>query len=314
MARVEPIGLLDNMRAMGWEPTARRSLTSESTLKELSGSTGWGGFKGAKLGGLTMDWPSASRSIDQDLQVDLRKLRARARNQAFNSPIATRFLGMVRSNVIGQHGMKLAFKVAQVRKSKKGNGLDDNANQELARGWKAWGKKGSCTVCGRYSYRALQRLIIENTARDGEQFLRKVYVPRTVNPFGFQLQLIDADQVDDSYNVMDMPNGNQIRMGVEVDANQKPVAYHIFSGNPYEGYRGSANRIRVPADQIIHFFIPHRTGQTRGYPWFASSMSQLNMLDGYFFAELTKAALDLLLLCQSRQTRTRPPKTYRAMA
>ncbi len=290
------LNLLDNLRAMGWEDNAKRSLSSESTLKELSGSNGWGGFKGAKLGGLTMDWPTASRSIDQDLQVDLRKLRARARNQAINSPIATKFLAMVRSNVIGAHGMKLAFKVAQVRKSRKGNGLDDNANTELARAWRAWGKKGSCTVCGRYSLRQLQRLVVENWARDGEQFLRKVYVPRSVNPFGFQLQLIDADQVDDSYNVMDMPNGHQIRMGVEVDANQKPVAYHIFTGNPYEGYMGSANRVRVPADQMIHLFVAHRTGQTRGYPWFASSMNQLNMLDGYFTAELVKARVGASLV------------------
>ena len=182
--------------------------------------------------------------------------------------------------------MKLAFKVAQVRKSKKGNGMDDVANVELARAWRAWSKKGSCTVCGRYSLRQLQRLVVENWARDGEQFLRKVYVPKTVNPFGFQLQLIDADQVDDTYNVRDLGNGNQVRMGVEVDSNQRPVAYHIFDGNPSEG---GVTRKRVPADQIIHLFIAHRTGQTRGFPRFASSMSQLNMLDGYFQAELVKA-------------------------
>jgi lambda family phage portal protein len=271
---------------MGWGKDDKRSLTSDSTMQALSGASGIGGFKGAKINGLTLDWTTATRSIDQDLQVDLRKLRARARNQAINSPIASKFLAMVRSNVIGQYGMKLAFKVAQVRKSQKGNGLDDKANAELARAWRAWSKKGSCTVCGRYSLRQLQRLIVENWARDGEQFIRKVYVPKTVNPFGFQLQLIDPDQVDDSYNVMDMPNGHQVRMGVEVDAYQKPVAYFIFDGNPSEG---STNRKRVPAEQIIHLFIPHRTGQTRGYPWFASSMEQLNMLNSYFTAELVKA-------------------------
>jgi len=296
MAHIEPINLLANMREHGWQPESKRTLTSDATMQALGGATGWGGFKAAKLGGLTMDWPSASRSIDQDLQVDLRKMRARARNQAINSPIATKFLTMVRSNVIGQHGMKLAFKVQQVRKSKKNNGLDEAANQELARAWRAWSKKGVCTVCGRFSLRQLQRLVVENWARDGEQFLRKVYIPRSVSPFGFQLQLIDSDQVDDSYNVMDMPNGHQIRMGVEVDANQKPVAYHIFDGNPAEGYTGSSQRKRVPADQIIHLFIPHRTGQTRGYPWFASSMEQLNMLDGYFKAELVKARVGASLV------------------
>ena len=270
---------------------AQRSLSSESTLAQLGGSSGWGGFAAAKLGRLTNDWPSASRSIDQDLMTDLRRLRQRARNQAMNSPIATKFLGMVRMNVVGHHGVKVAFKVPQQRKSKKANGLDDAANAELQRAWQQWGKKGNCTVCGRYSLRALEHLIVENTARDGEQFLRKVFVPKSESPFGFKLQLIDPDQVDETYNVLDLPGGGQIRMGVEVDANQKPVAYHIFKGNPFEGYYGTAQRVRVPADQIIHYFIAHRTGQTRGYPWFASSMGQLNMLDGYFFAELTKARI-----------------------
>ena len=289
---------------------ARRTLTSESTLAQLGGASGWGGFAAAKLGRLTNDWPSASRSIDQDLMTDLRRLRQRARNQAMNSPIATKFLGMVRMNVVGQHGVKVAFKVAQQRKSKTAKGLDAAANLELDRAWHEWGKKGNCTIDGRYSLRGLEHLIVENTARDGEQFLRKIYVPKSVNPFGFMLQLIDPDQVDETYNVMDMPNGVQIRMGVEVDANQRPMAYHIFDGNPYEGYFRSGRRVRVPADQIIHFFVPHRTGQTRGYPWFASTMNQLNMLDGYFFAELTKARIASSIVMSIESDPNQPAEEY----
>ena len=293
MANIEPTNRSFLTRLSGAIDVflGRRSLTSDSTLAQLGGSSGYAGFQAAKLGRLSADWPSVSRSADQDLQVDLRKLRARARDQAINSPIASRFLGMVRANVAGRHGVKLAFKVAQQRKSKKGNGLDDAANQELARAWREWGKKGSCTVCGRYSWREVQRLITENTARDGEQLIRKVYVPKTVNPFGFQIQLIDADQLDDNYNLLGRADGSQVRMGVEVDPNQKPLAYHIFQGNPYEASVGSSNRMRVPADQIIHWVIAHRTGQTRGYPWMASGMGQLRMLDGYFQAELAAARI-----------------------
>lgn len=275
---------------------AKRTLTSDSTMAQLGGSTGSIGFQAAKLGRLNGDWPSASRSADQDLQVDLRKLRARARNQAINSPIASKFLGMVRTNVAGRQGVNLAFKVPQVRKSKKGNGLDEAANVELRRAWRAWGKKGSCTVCGRYSWREVQRLIAENAGRDGEQFIRKVYVPKSVNPFGFQIQLIDADQVDDNYNLQGRADGVQVRMGVEVNEYQKPLAYHIFRGNPYEASFGSSQRQRVPADQIIHWMIAHRTGQTRGYPWMASTMGQLNMLDGYFFAELSRSRINASMI------------------
>lgn len=293
MAPVEPINrsIVSRFRGAIDVLLGKRSLTSDSTLAQLGGSSGYSGFQAAKLGRLNVDWPSASRSADQDLQVDLRKLRARARDQAINSPIACRFLGMVRTNLVGRHGVKLAFKVAQVRKSKNSNGLDEKANEELRRAWNEWGKKGSCTVCGRYSWREVQRLIAENTARDGEQLIRKVYVPKTVNPFGFQIQLIDADQLDDNYNLVGRADGTQIRMGVEVNANQKPLAYHIFQGNPYEASFGSSNRMRVPADQIIHWIVAHRTGQTRGYPWMASGMGQLRMLDGYFQAELAAARI-----------------------
>jgi lambda family phage portal protein len=277
---------------------ARRTLTSDSTLAQLGGSSGLQGFNAAKMGRLTMDWPTASRSADQDLLVDLRRLRARARNQAINSPIAGKFLSMVRSNVAGQNGVRLTFKVPQVRQRKTKNGipLDEAANAELRRAWHEWGKKGSCTVCGRYSLREVERLIVENTGRDGEQFIRKVYVPKSVNPFGFQIQLIDADQVDDTYNLMGRADGTQVRMGVEVDQYQKPLAYHIFKGNPYEASFGSSLRTRVPADQIIHWLIAHRTGQTRGYPWMAAGMNQLNMLDGYFLAELSRSRINASML------------------
>jgi lambda family phage portal protein len=307
VARIEPLNLRGNAKpdarglvrrtidAVRGAVTGFRTLTSESTLAQLGGASGWGGFQAAKMGRLVNDWPSSSRSADQDLMVDLRRLRARARNQAMNSPIAAKFLGMVRSNVVGQHGVKLAFKVQKLRKGKGGD-LDDTINDKLHAAWKEWGKRGSCTVCGRYSWRELQRVIVENAARDGECLLGKVNVPKSVNPFGFQLQLIDADQLDDNYNLLGRADGTQIRMGVEVNAQQRPMAYHLFKGNPYEVTFSSGARVRVPADQIIHFFISHRTGQTRGYPWFAATMNQLNMLDGYFFAELTGARISSSLL------------------
>jgi lambda family phage portal protein len=281
---------------------AKRSGTSESTLAQLGGGGSNMGFAAAKYSRLTGDWPSAMRSADQELVVDLRRLRSRARFQAMNSPTATKFLQMVRSNVVGKKGINLAFKVAAARATKNNGGLDDKVNAELKKKWQRWGKKGSCTVCGRYSWREVQNIMVEAMARDGEALIRKVYVSRDVNPFGFQLQLIDADQLDDTYNILGRADGTQVRMGVEVDANQKPLAYYLFSGNPSEVSQASAKRIRVPADQIIHLFVAHRIGQTRGYPWFAASMGQLNMLDGYFNAELAAARISSKLIMSIQST------------
>ena len=52
--------------------------------------------------------------------------------------------------------------------------------------------------------------------------------------------------------------------GVEVDANDKPVAYHLYKNHPYDKTYNNQNAyIRVPADEIIHAYLPTRAEQTR---------------------------------------------------
>lgn len=57
----------------------------------------------------------------------------------------------------------------------------------------------------------------------------------------------------------------------------------------YEGYQ--RERVRVPASEIVHLFVPFRLGQSRGVPWFAPVLLALRMLDGYFEAEIVAARL-----------------------
>ena len=71
---------------------------------------------------------------------------------------------------------------------------------------------------------------------------------------------------------------NEIRMGVEVDSVGRPIAYHILENNPNESSLTQAKRERIPASEVIHPFISDRVSQTRGVPWFVSSMTNLSML------------------------------------
>jgi hypothetical protein len=72
MARIEPLDLSEARAAVAIPFSAKRTLTSNATLGQLGGGSGLGGFGAAKLGRLSQDWSTASRSIDQDLMVDLR--------------------------------------------------------------------------------------------------------------------------------------------------------------------------------------------------------------------------------------------------
>jgi lambda family phage portal protein len=84
-------------------------------------------------------------------------------------------------------------------------------------------------------------------------------------------------------------------MGVELDANGKPVAYWMFEEHPHHrdqfGTRTARKHVRVPADEIIHCFIQERAGQTRGVPMMSNVLSRLKMLDGYEEAELVASRI-----------------------
>ena len=48
----------------------------------------------------------------------------------------------------------------------------------------------------------------------------------------FQLQLLEGDRLDLGFNDEKMKNGNEVRMGVELDPFEKAVAYHLLDRHP----------------------------------------------------------------------------------
>src|ERR1043166_2264764 len=83
---------------------------------------------------------------------------------------------------------------------------------------------------------------------------------------------------------------NEIRLGVELDKWRRAHTYWLWGGHASEyEYEHSRQRVPVPAAEIIHLYVSHRVGQTRGVSWFHPVLLQLKMLDGYHEAELVAA-------------------------
>ena len=232
-------------------------------------------FNGAKITNLASGWATTPKPIDVDIRNGLQRLRARARHEAENNDHVRSFLRLSKTNIVGHHGIILQARV------KDPDGTQDVlANQSIEAAWSNWGRRGSADVTGLLSWKMIQRLFIETLMRDGEVLIRKI-LDKRFNKYEFALQFIDVDLLDVDLNI-DLPNGNSIRMGVEMDQYRRPVRYHLGKG------AGRGHEV-IPANQIYHAFLPEWVWQTRGIPPTATALLRLNMLSGYEEAELVAA-------------------------
>lgn len=239
-------------------------------------------FSAASINNLYASWIATNTTADMDIKKDLKSMRARSRELMRNDDYAKKFKRMVKTNVVGNNGIKLQNKA----KDPNGN-LDKKANQAVEEAFRKWSKKGICDVTGKYSFVDIQKMAIGTMLEDGEVLIRKV--KGFDNEFGFALQLLEADHLDEQFN----DTNRNILMGIEYNQWNKPVAYHLHKSHP--GNLGltsrDTTRERIPAEEIIHLFLPLRISATRGVPWMHTAMTRMKMVNGYEEAELTGARL-----------------------
>jgi lambda family phage portal protein len=264
-------------------PVRRRVLAAASALwgrAAPAGRTQLRRFEGARIDRLTADWFATQASINEELRSDLDGLRARGRQLVNNNDYARKFRGMVENNIVGPQGVTL-----QVRVEDRPGVPDRMANDAIETAWSEW--SAACDVTGRFSLRDLCEQLVGSLPRDGEFLVRMVIGPDAGNRFGFALQVIDVDRIDTTFN--GVFGGNTVIMGVEVNAYRRPVAVHLFIAHPNDGARTSRQRVRVPADELLHRFRVERAEQVRGIPWIAPGMLTLHHLGGFMLSALLAA-------------------------
>jgi lambda family phage portal protein len=239
-------------------------------------------FTAAKIDRLTADWSTQIQSVEREIKAGLRVIRARARDAAKNDPYAKRFLSLLKTNVIGPNGINL-----QVRAKNNDGQLDTYANNLIEREFKKWGRRGVCTLDGQLSWIDCQNLFVETLARDGECLVRLADGWKG-NRYGFALEFIDVDYLDDTFEDTSKPD-RPIHMGIEYNEYNRPQFYYISKSHPAGGYGFPVygdQRQKLKASEIIHAFSTYRAKQGRGISWFAPSLYLLKMLGGYLEAEL----------------------------
>lgn len=254
-------------------------------------------YEGAKVSRLNSDWVTAGTSADAEIKGSLARLRNRSRQLVRDNDYARQAIRAVKNNVIGT-GIKMQ---AQVRMQRGGGRLDQTVNDAIESAWANWGRKDSCHTAGRLSFTDIERLVVGAMAESGEVFVRMVRQPFGRSKIPFALEIIESDLLDDAYTGGSTVEGNEWRMGVELDRWGRPVRYAFLTKHPGDSSVGGtpvgADRHRfVPASEVLHLYLMERPGQTRGVPMLASAIQRLHMVAGYEQAEVVRARASSALM------------------
>jgi len=247
--------------------------------RNVSSST----YAGAERNRLVSDWVHSSNSADNEIRYSLKTLRNRSRYLYRNDEYARSIINTLVNNVVGT-GVQFQSQI----KKKTIDELNQKLNDAIEHEWRQWGFSQHCDVSDQRSWCDLQRQILRSMLVDGEILVRLVRREFGNSGIPLAIELIEADQLAEE-EIAEY-NGNEVRMGVEVDKFHRPVAYHVYEKHPYDTYfsRSEATRkkIRIPAEDIIHVYHPDRTYQTRGIPHLTPSILRMRHLGEYQYNEL----------------------------
>lgn len=273
------MGLFDRFKSQPEEVVKKKRSTKSHALHRVRR------FEAAKSSRTLMDWViNTINDFDEELKADLPALRARSRDASINDVYARRYLKSLVNNVVGDSGIQLKMSVRNAR-----NGPNTTANNLIESAWKDYCKDVSVTG---QAFVDVERLIMEQVARDGEIFVI-VHKGPQFGKYKIQLQLLQAEYIDENYSNVELGNGNHIIHGIEYNEYGRAIAYHFYRRHPTLYHRPirSEDRMRILADNVFHIYERERTEHGRGFPWLSSALILLTQLKEYRKSELVAARI-----------------------
>lgn len=218
----------------------------------------------------TKGWKRTAADANTVQAVARTELRLHARDLLRNNGYAKRARNTIRNNVVGW-GTRVRSPDARAREV-----------------WAQWADETSCDADGNLTFAGVEALVMGHVFADGEVLVRRrVRRPSDGLAIPMQLQVLEADYLDNSRDTTQTMSGGRIVQGIEYDAIGKRVGYWIFDSHP-GSTEGASTSKRVPASEIHHVFEVERAGQGRGVSWLGAAIVDLKDLSDYDDAELVK--------------------------
>jgi len=225
-----------------------------------------GAYKAGDISRSSEGWVPVNAKAEQVNQPQRDFIRARTKEAERNSDIVGGIIGMLERNVVAT-GFRL-----------QANTGDEEINAKLEAVFEDWQKPRNSDITGMQAFWEQCKMTIRRTLVDGGIIFIKTYTGN--DRFPFQLQAREVDDIDSSGQLR---NGiNVIVHGVEVDGNQKPVAYYLKQYSPDGWFTGKTTR--VPAERVIALWRKTLPSQIREISPLAPAISRVNDTEEYLDA------------------------------
>ncbi len=243
------------------------------------------GYDAAKKGRHTADWLPRNSSANAELAMAAPTLRARSRDLRRNNPYAASALTKLASRIVGT-GIRPRPKTG-----------DPTLDAKVLALWDAW--SAECCVGDDIDFYGLQYQAVLGMLESGDAFVRR-RLRRLEDdlPVPLQLEVLEADLLDETHDSVPSSEGGVVIQGVEFDAIGRRTGYWLFDSHPGDTYgwvgaaglRGSTTSSFIPAAGVIHLAnsLDMRPGQVRGVPHLSAVARLLREIDDYRFAERTR--------------------------
>ena len=280
------IGLFSPLRAL-------QRTQARATMDQITAFTGGqSGYEAGKLNRFTKGSQPGNASENTLPRAMVDRVKWKSADLFRNNPHARKIVRTLQAKVVGRGLVPMS----------RATTADDKPDAEFRkRAGELWE-----AVSGQIDYRGkpgfggqhfggLQQLALLKNIIGGEILYRLISrSPEEQADLGleipFQLQLIDGERLvgDQNISALDVEEGNEVSLGVELRPDGTRAAYHILDKHPSGG---STFTRRISAQQIGHLFVSDDIDQLRGVPWFAASLTNIRDTADYQFNELKASAI-----------------------
>lgn len=251
-------------------------------------------------------WRASSKTPQEDIDKNIPVLRQRSRSLYMSAPLAVSAIKTNRTNIVGE-GLRLKNTIdADFLRMTPDQAADWQRRAE--REFELWAQSKFCDSTRVNNFYEIQQVACMSWLMNGDACVLLEYEkPTRTLPYGLRIHLIESDRVstpnstgNNVYLYATNPdNGNRIFNGVEVDGNNRVVAYHICSTYPnsnlylkkeWKRVKAFGEHTNVP--NVLMIYETERAEQYRGVPYLAPVIESLKQLTRYSEAEQMAAVIN----------------------